>query len=272
MTGQLRMRKEGKMGQKSIKGSLELAKSIKLRRNELDLTIEEAASKAGIGTKTWSRYESGESIRKDKCRGICKALNWHSLPEKGESDTSNTLDLNEYRNHEAWSPYLMDRFGKFAATSFVIGSDILLDNLQADMEALSSMPRGSHIGEIDASWMESLLPSQFLMRYDYDFLYILRDTINRFRLIAPIGNPIIAHSVIEELALYLIVEESRFLMESIELGMECDDTEIYDSWDEWIFDIFEDMDLITFLYSDKYLVNDDAYHFEHWLERQFFYQ
>lgn len=158
------------MRPQSIKGSLELAKSIKQRRNELKLTIQEAASKAGVGTKTWSRYESGESIRKDKCRGICKALNWHALPAKGESDTGTTLDFNEYRNHKAWSLYLLNRFGKFAATSFVIGSDILLDNLREDMESLSSRPRGSHIGEIDVSWLEALLPPQFLMRYDYDFL------------------------------------------------------------------------------------------------------
>lgn len=260
------------MGPQSIKGSIELAKSIKQRRNELNLTIEEAAAKAEVGTKTWSRYEAGGSIRKDKYRGICKALNWHVLPVKGESDTSNTLDLNEYRNHKAWSLYLLDTFGRFAATSFVIGSDILLDNLRADMESLSSMPRRSHIGEIDVSWMEALLPPQFLMRYDYDFLYILHDTINRLRLIASTGNPIVAHSVLEELALYLIVEESRLLMESIEPDIECDDTEAYNSWDEWIFDVFEDMDVITFLYSDVYLANDNPYHFEHWLERQFFCQ
>lgn len=257
------------MGQKTVKGSLELAKAIKLRRNELDLTIEEAASKAGVGTKTWSRYESGESIRKDKCRGVCKALSWHSLPGKGETDTSSVLDFDEYRNHEAWSSYLMETLGVFAATSFVIGSDILLDNLQEDLEALSSKPRGSHIGEIDTSWMKSLLPAQFLMRYDYDFLYILRDTVIRFRLQAPTGSPLIAHSVIEELALYLIVEESRFLMESFELD---GDIEAYDSWHEWIFEIFDDMDLITFLYSDIYLDNDNAYHYDHWLERQFYCQ
>ena len=44
------------------------------------LTIEEAASRAGVGTKTWCRYEAGESIRSDKCKGVCKALNWLSLP------------------------------------------------------------------------------------------------------------------------------------------------------------------------------------------------
>jgi transcriptional regulator with XRE-family HTH domain len=68
------------MGQVSVKGGLELGKAIKLRRNELNLTIEEAATKANIGTKTWSRYESGESIRKDKYKFVCKALNWQSLP------------------------------------------------------------------------------------------------------------------------------------------------------------------------------------------------
>ena len=58
------------MGQKSIKGSPELAEAIKRRRHELNLTIEEAASKAEIGTKTWCRYEAGESIRVDKYKGI----------------------------------------------------------------------------------------------------------------------------------------------------------------------------------------------------------
>ncbi len=85
------------MGAKSIKGSLELGKSIRRRRNELNLTIEEVALKAGVGTKTWSRYEAGESIRKDKSKGICKALNWHSIQED-DSDASNTFDLNKYKN------------------------------------------------------------------------------------------------------------------------------------------------------------------------------
>jgi len=258
------------MGQKSIKGSLEFAKSIKLRRNELNLTIEEAASKAGVGTKTWSRYEAGESIRKDKARGICKALNWHSFPENEESDASDTLDINDYINHVAWSPYLADVFGKFAAVSFIIGSDILLDNLQQDLHELSSMPRGSHLGEISPSWLESDLPPQFLMRYDYDFLYIFRTTVTHFRTIAPTGTQIIAHSVMEELALYLIIEESRFLMESIDSNIESDDMDSNGYWDNWAFDIFDDMDIVTSLYSGQYLDDSHPYHFEHWLDAQFY--
>jgi len=254
------------MGQQSIKGSLALGKAIRLRRNELNLTIEAAASKAGVGTKTWSRYEAGESIRQDKSKGICKTLNWHSFP-KENSDASNILNLNDCKKSEAWSQYLANSFGEFAAASFVIGSDILLDNLQQDIHELSSMPKGSHLGEIGTSWLEPDLPPQFLMRYDYNFLYILRATITHFRIIASMGNQIIAHSVIEELALYLIMEESRFFMESIDSNMESDDM---DSYSNWVFDIFGDMDIVTFLYSDQYLDDSHPYHFEHWQDAQFY--
>lgn len=93
------------MAQKIVQGNEALASKIKFRRNELGLTIEEAASRAGVGTKTWSRYEAGESIRRDKCKGICKALNWKGLPDQdGEEDSR--ISVQEYRNHEAWSRFL----------------------------------------------------------------------------------------------------------------------------------------------------------------------
>ena len=98
------------MAQKIIKGNETLAKQIKSRRNELGLTIEEAAFRAGVGTKTWYRYEAGESIRKDKCKGICKALKWHSLPDQDGENTEN-ISVQEFKNHEAWSTFLENSFG-----------------------------------------------------------------------------------------------------------------------------------------------------------------
>jgi transcriptional regulator with XRE-family HTH domain len=257
------------MGQKSISGSLALGKAIRKRRNELNLTIEGAASKAGVGTKTWSRYEAGESIRLDKSKGICKVLNWHSFPQE-DSDADDTFDVNDYKKHEAWSSYLAEGFGEIAAVSFVIGSDILLDNLQQDIDELSSMPKGSHIGELGVSWLETDLPPQFLMRYDYDFLYHLRSVVIQFRAAAPSGTQIIAHSVIEELALYLMMENSQFLMEAMDINTEFEDDDLYDNRDSWAFDIFDDMDIVTFLYSDWFLDSRHPYHFDHWLEQQFY--
>jgi DNA-binding XRE family transcriptional regulator len=274
MTGHNLAVEEDIMAQRIIKGHAALGKEIRQRRNALGLTIEDAASKAGVGTKTWSRYEAGESIRKDKSIGICKALNWHCIPGEDQEDSGN-FNLNEYKKSEAWSQYLANAFGEAAAISFVIGSDILLDNVQQDLQELTSMPKGTHIGQLGASWLEGDLPPQFLMQYDYDFLFLLQTTINRFRSIASSGLQIIAHTVIEELVLYLIMENSRFLMESIVSNTEQEEDELEDSdsyydWDSWAFSLFDDMDIVTFLFSGFYVENSSPYHYSHWQDAQFY--
>ena len=43
------------MAPKTILSNEDLGKKIKVRRNELRLTIEEAASRAGVGVKTYSK-------------------------------------------------------------------------------------------------------------------------------------------------------------------------------------------------------------------------
>jgi transcriptional regulator with XRE-family HTH domain len=256
------------MTPKTIKSNAELSEAIKNRRNELNLTIEEAATKAGIGTKTWSRYESGEAIRRDKVRGLCKALNWPALP--GADDTK--VNIDDYKNNEAWSPYLMENFGKYVAISFVIGSEILLDNINEDLAELSKMPKGSHIGEIPNSFVSSIMPEQFLMRYDYEFMWALRLTLIHFRRTAPNAREMVAHRVIDELVMHLITEESRFLMEEMEFDFSIDDDEDkYKDWDSWWCYICDDMDLITLLYSDLMILTpDDSYHFDKWFEEQFY--
>lgn len=252
------------MNNKILKGSPELGSKIKQRRNELGLTIEEAASKAGVGTKTWSRYESGGSIRNDKILNICKVLNWGKITNFNEDNT--TFDISEYKNDKSWSRYLADNFGDAAAISFIIGSDILLDNIIQDLDCLSSRPKGTHIGELDISWMKDILPQQFLTMYDYELLYYLKDVLINFRKTASLGTRFIAHTVAEEIILYLIVQESDFLMENVTAQL-CSDT---DDWDSWVFDVLGEMDIVTYLYSDFYLDENDPYHFNHWKEKQFY--
>ena len=256
------------MAQKTIQGSETLARQIKSRRNELGLTIEESASRAGVGTKTWSRYEAGESIRKDKCKGICKALNWQVFPNQ-EGGENEGISIQEYKKHEAWSRFLENTFGDRAAMAFAAGSDILLDHIKEDMSELASMPAGSHIGQLKMSWLYGDLPEQFLPRYDYDFLYQLKCTLCELRARAKYGTSMEAHSVIEELLLYLCSEESTALIELSNGSDESEDEEdIYT--EEWVFDLFDDMDIISFLYSDVYLVPNHPYHFSHWNDQQFY--
>lgn len=247
------------MAQKSISGNLELAEKIKLRRNELNLTIEEAAKRAGVGTKTWSRYEAGESIRQDKYKGVCKALNWMQLPIEDAEDVK--FDLEEYRNHEAWSKYLEETFGEVAALSFVIGSDILLDYIKDDLNELSRQPKGTHIGQLGTSFLEGILPDQFLMNYDYEFLYAMKSGLIHLRKIAKFGSEIIAHSVLDELLLILAADESEFLIENNP------NLEVDARWKDWVYDIFDDADIDMFLFSNSYLPKDHEYHFSQWLKR-----
>lgn len=249
------------MAPKTVLGNTDMGKKIKARRNELGLTIEEASSRAGVGAKTWCRYEAGESIRKDKCKGICKALNWYSLP--GQEEEDDFFSVRTYKNGDAWSNHLEENFGEDAALSFAAGSDMLLDHIKEDLDELSSMPRGTHIGQLDVPWLVDMLPQQFLMQYDYDFLYQMKCALIQLRRYAKAGQPIVAHTVQEELLLYLCSEESSVLSE---LSGKVD----HSHGDDWVFEVLGDMDIIDCLYSDVYLKEDDIYHFSHWEEQQFY--
>ena len=255
------------MTQQIIKGTTKLSKKIRSRRLELGLTIEEAASKAGIGTKTWCRYEAGESMRKDKAKGVCKALNWKVIPSDVVEDDS-IFNMDEYKNHEAWSEYISECYGEAAAISFVIGSDIVLDYIEEDLSELERLPKGSHVGQLKSSMIKDILPEQFLMQYDYEFLYCLKICIMRLRNWA--CNSLVAHSVMEELALYLFVEASEFLMETMFDEMKLFGIEDVDEWNDWLYDVLGDMDIITWLYSNNYLDCNHTYHFSHWMEAQFY--
>ena len=254
------------MSQKSIEGSERLANGIKNRRKELGLTIEMAASRAGVGIKTWCRYEAGESIRKDKVKGICKALNWRTLLE-ADADEDDEISIDNYRKDKVWSKYLEENYGEEAAAAFVIGSEILLDYLKEDLEQLSNMPVGSHVGQINISMMKNILPEQFITRYDYELLYCLKSNILLLRKQAEQDVKIIAHTVIQELALYLIAQEAEFFVECI-----CDEIGKVEFESSWVFDMFDDMDIVTCLYSNTYLVSEDIYHFDHWCDWQFYVQ
>lgn len=253
------------MAQRTIQGSTELSRRIKSRRRNLGLTIEEAASRAGVGTKTWSRYEAGGSIRNDKCKGICRALNWRNFPD---SDSESTCLQKEHKAYKAWSQFLEKNYGTWAALSFAIGSDMLLDYIKQDLSDLSSMPNGSHIGQLSASFIKDELPAQFLMRYDYDFIYHTKCELEKLRATAKDGGVMTAHSVMEELLFYLCNEEAKTFVELCHEDYE-PDGEAIDIDEYWVFDLFDDMDIITYLYTNIFLPENHPYHFTHWGDQQF---
>lgn len=261
----------------------QLAVMIKNRREALGLSIEEAANRAGIGVKTWYRYESAGSIRNDKVKGVCRALGWTVLPldRDGVNDDSNEYAWIESidEKHEAWSPVLCEVFGRPAAVSFALGSDFVYDLLSQDLLELQEMPKGSHIGQLGSSWIVDYMPKQFLMRYDYEFIYRLRAALYDFRQRLHYGRDCYAHTVAEELLVRVIrdnafdaVDEWLKSKEVDACGEDVDGEPISESgdWDEWPENLCGDDDFSMFLDNRRWIPEGDEYHFDRWFIPQFY--
>mgnify|MGYP007037165950 FL=1 len=66
------------------------------------------------------------------------------------------------------------------------------------------------------------------------------------------------------------MEESAFLMDSMYNEMKSEGIDGLDMRNEWAFEMFDDIDIITFLFSGFFIDDEEAYHFDHWTKRQFF--
>jgi len=247
----------------------DLGNVIRTRRQSLGLSIEEAARRAGVTTKTWSRYESGASIRSDKVRGVCRALGWSKLPThdgrapecKAEDDFLGNIGT----DHGAWSLALADKCGIECAKVFSAGSDFVYDALSEDLESLASEPRGTHIGQLPVSMIIDELPPQFLYRYDYELIYELRAAVARLRNRFVAGS-LVAYTVLEELALLLIFSKAELYSE-----MSPSILPTAGIWREWLGDILGDLDVELYLYNSNWALTPRiTYHFDHWREAQFY--
>ena len=267
------------MPPRTKEGSAGLADAIRQRRCELGLSVEEAAHRAGVGIKTWFRYESGSSIRSDKVKGVCKALSWPALPMQEDATVRNGEEYAWLESigpsHKAWSSKLNEVFGHKAAVSFAVGSDILLNYLNEDLGELSKMPAKTHLGELGCSWLADLLPQQFLPQYTYEFIFRLRTVLLRYRMRAGHGQEMRAHSPAEELLVRLIRD---FSFDTIEgwvpkLGdnsLADDQWQEAEGWKEWPEDLCGDDDLSMFLDDGHWVEEGDPYHFDRWFDLQFF--
>lgn len=208
--------------------------------------------------------------------------NNEDLQEKEE------INLSEFKKSKGWSTFLKTNFGTLSAILFASGSDLLLDALEHEMYELSRMPVGSHVGQINSSVLKDNLPQQFIMRYDYEFLYKFRSELVDQRKRAIDGLSIIAHSVTDELIIYISNEMGKIAIESNDIveklidknksfydnlssdidNVEMDKIKIYN--EDWVFDLFGDTDVLSELYSGRTVAKGTSYHFKHWFDQQFF--
>lgn len=205
-----------------------------------------------------------------------------------EALAANKDFLDEARSEGCWPARLEKELGFAVAYSLQTGLQILHDYIRDDLAKLHDMPAGTHIGELEYSMTEGYLPNQFLMKYDYDFLFRLNRIIERkMAYVEDLGRRD-AHRVIDEIifrAVNNIANSSidDLLKEQPELKAifcpECDDEEEMEteedecvpiSYYDWVYDtMFDDADVDMLFIEGFYFTEDDNYHFSHWFEDQF---
>lgn len=213
-------------------------------------------------------------MEKELNQSIIKEEDFEEWMKRENEEIDKIINTDEYRNNEKWSQYLADTFSNFAAVSFIVGTDILGDILDDNINILSHMPKGTHIGEISeenyhtifSSYLPEMLPKQFLTYYNHEFLSLLKTRLNNFVSLAKKNETILAHSILDEILFYLILQSSFHFFDEVE-----DELKEHDC-DEWIFDMFDDMDIITFLYSDMHISKQNTFHFDNWATNQFYGQ
>lgn len=117
------------------------------------------------------------------------------------------------------------------------------------MDELAAMPAGSHIGQLEISFIDGFLPRQFLMHYTYEFLYRMKCSLYSMRTRAQSGLPLRAHSVAEELLVTFCEQEASALIELSGKFYEIGD----ETSGDWIFDLFGDSDLLLFEFAESSL-------------------
>jgi transcriptional regulator with XRE-family HTH domain len=268
-------RSEDIVAPRTVAGSKELGSLIRVRRVELGLSIEQAAASAGLGSETWRRYENGSSIRQDKLRVVRRALKWRTLPVVGSGSTTGGQDPSPdiwelAERSSAYAPNLVEGYGEEAARVFAVGCDIIGDQIKDDLEQLRSMRRWSHVGEVPASWLDDQLPPRWLMRYDYDFLFRLRATVEALRLRAVHpdydGIPHFTRCVADDLALHLVMEQGTAAFEDTDHSVDQHDV------GEWEYEMNgEDDEVMTLLYSEWFDSSpDQKWHFDRWFDHTYY--
>ena len=114
------------MKPKTLIGSKKLGEKIRARWLELDLTIEEVALRAGIGTKR------GAVTKPENPFGWTSEgdLQGAELAGYGGSERGGggSFLLQKRKEHETWPDFLKERFGTQAAATFAMGSWRYLDS------------------------------------------------------------------------------------------------------------------------------------------------
>lgn len=181
-----------------------------------------------------------------------------------DDDDLDDDDDDEDDEDMSWLDRIRLEYSDAAAQTFQRGVALLNQYIKEDMALLSKMPKGTHIGQIqeDSRFLAYFFPKQFLTDCTYEVLYAMQCALERFDALAVRLPQIYAHTVLEEVVLYLAMKAGSQPLKKVRNA---------DAWldEEWLYDTFGDEDVVTCLFSGSYINEDNVYHFSHWTEEVF---
>ena len=280
----------------------DIAEAMRDRRVELGLTVEESAERAGVSTQTWRNYEHGRTtVRGDKQHGVWDVLGWEqpgrwaplSALERVVEPAGGPLDddvMESFRNlwgdepadgatktlgPPAWdsvpdvlgaySPLLATTLGEGAARCYALGADLYGRLLEEDLGALAAMPRDAHIGQLDVSHMSEMLPSLWLTRYDYEFLFQLKEigAVTTHRLVG--AEPAPDEPLVRSFAEAIVVHDAFALggVVASSLGVDLAERD----WEGWVNALSGPAEPAHRLTSTVLIPSaDEMIHIDHWFD------
>lgn len=240
--------------------SKETGEKIRERRCELGYTVEEAAAKAGVSPKTWSRYEAGGSVRVDKLGHVLGTLNWKEMPGQEVEEECHIRDHVD-RNSVQWRAWIAGGLSEDEALALYLAAEELSDELWEALDKLSGMSGDSHIGQVSSYACDHLayyLPKRYLTRYGYEFLFEMKNRLDALIFGKLANMPEVMHSCFfDDVVWYVLVLRARLYVEMYDLEVDLDPCDFVE--DDFVFE-----DLET-LFDDAVIPKPDyQWHFDNW--------
>lgn len=237
----------------------ETGKMIRARRRELGYTVEEAAYVAGVSPKTWGRYEAGGSVRSDKLGYVLRVLRWRDLPGQGGRASPSTSRVD--RSSPFWLAWARDGFSEDEALALFYSAKSLCDELWEARDALSSMPRCSHIGQVPPyvhGRLADCLPRRYLTRYGYEFLFEMKNRFDMLVLAKLADVPELTHTCFfDDVIWFVLVRRAQLHAEVHDLEADLEARDFFD--DDRVYEELE------MLFEDAVIPDSgDAWHFDNW--------
>jgi len=160
--------------------------AIKRMREELGWSLHGFSDAICISMRTILRFENGEfdetSYDANTIIYIYKMLDFYANNLPKRSMENYIYHQDSFFDYMSGITYIRGKYGNLASYAITIGFPLVEEKLDKIIDIMKGYPSGTHIGQIKNDLITNdFLPSQFIMCYDYNFFFRLRDRLERIK-------------------------------------------------------------------------------------------